>query len=601
MARWYRAAEFKSLESATQAVVRLQGLFAGRRELITYRFAVAGPPDSQLLIAAALARDADDVGPHIDAQARSILLQKGELTPLPDILLDHLYADWASFPRYPLTLLGSLVFQSSLDEPVEDSVAVVSHAKCRDCGQIRHKIARLNLCQTCWERVKPTIRRQWREIKDRRRLRRAVDEHIEEQHRARAAQAELRQLQEQANRREERPVSVSLTPQEAAKQEIARLRAEGLVPKPNTPEFGPYMRLHQIAKGYNAPGGRTPPPLVLTDKDHLMRRMYLESDVPVGELQKALDYDPNRLFKFRHQQGFPIREDWQKTNPPTIHMADHEQLLVQDGKPYFKSRRTGDVRLAFDDAEPVLALAADRPLSEEEQHTVQEAFAQAMAEPVAEEPVAEEPVVFNSELTAKGTPRKRTYTERKPNKVLTEAEQLEVLRLYDDFSISTDEIVRAYGISNGQLHRVISRHKVPLRSTRPGYKPGFKPGRLELIDGKQTWVPNADAKQLHLGQAPGAEEMPAMPEPTVSEDRQNGAEAAPEAAQPTQLVVARQPVIDFAVRYSEPVWTVTYVSVATVHLNADSIDAAIQAARQTLGADINIVNVQRDGGALWKS
>src|SRR5215467_2734784 len=67
-------------------------------------------------------------------------------------------------------------------------LVVTSHAKCRSCGGQRHKIARLNLCEQCWLEVKPSLRAEWRRIKDRRKLKLAVDAALEEQRREKTQQ-----------------------------------------------------------------------------------------------------------------------------------------------------------------------------------------------------------------------------------------------------------------------------------------------------------------------------------------------------------------------------------------------------------------------------
>lgn len=50
----------------------------------------------------------------------------------------------------------------------------VSHARCRQCGQTRHRNARFNLCGKCWQAKKADVQSGWRTIKDRRALKRGV-------------------------------------------------------------------------------------------------------------------------------------------------------------------------------------------------------------------------------------------------------------------------------------------------------------------------------------------------------------------------------------------------------------------------------------------
>jgi len=55
-------------------------------------------------------------------------------------------------------------------------VVRVSHARCRRCGQTRHRNAKRNLCGQCWSEEKHHVRQGWRDIKDRRALKRAQAE-----------------------------------------------------------------------------------------------------------------------------------------------------------------------------------------------------------------------------------------------------------------------------------------------------------------------------------------------------------------------------------------------------------------------------------------
>jgi transposase-like protein len=51
-------------------------------------------------------------------------------------------------------------------------VVKVSHARCRQCGQTRHRNAKSNLCGRCWKLRKPEVQQAWRDIKARRALKR---------------------------------------------------------------------------------------------------------------------------------------------------------------------------------------------------------------------------------------------------------------------------------------------------------------------------------------------------------------------------------------------------------------------------------------------
>src|SRR5262245_27326612 len=144
MARWLRAAHFKNLLAATQSAKQLEVLFAGRRNFTVYRFVCPGPDGDNTLFVAGLARDLDEVSPHIEAQTRQLLGKGGVLTRVPDIIREQLFTDAAQLVREPITDFQSAFFVSDRDtvRKSEGSVAETSHARCRDCGQSRHKFAR---------------------------------------------------------------------------------------------------------------------------------------------------------------------------------------------------------------------------------------------------------------------------------------------------------------------------------------------------------------------------------------------------------------------------------------------------------------------------
>jgi hypothetical protein len=54
-------------------------------------------------------------------------------------------------------------------------VARTSHAKCRECGKVRHRFARFNVCGACWERKKTAMQAERRERKERREARRTPE------------------------------------------------------------------------------------------------------------------------------------------------------------------------------------------------------------------------------------------------------------------------------------------------------------------------------------------------------------------------------------------------------------------------------------------
>lgn len=602
--RWYRAASFGSLQAAGLALHRLEAFCFGRPDRIGYQAVVPGPEDEPILIVTALARDdffvTSGTRRRIDDTFESC---GGTATPLPDAIVNRLYWTWdlgASPEVWPNPMLMStLDIAGKPHAPREDLLVVTSHAKCQDCGTNRHKIARLNICQECWQKIKPAIRRQWRGIKERRQLRRAVEEHIAEQRRQRELQANLATLRQQRNaaRKGAALVDVDLTPQEQAKVEIARMRAEG-VPPPGTPERARYMTLHAIA---NSGAERRNSPGEVNAQDRLLGRLYAETDVMVRDLFQATGLDSNRLRRVQRILQIPNRDDVRPFNPP-VRVQPGDELVVINGEALFKSE-TGLMRPVFgtngvhkeddDEAmrmrrtlherpepgpdpepdpapdpapdpqpepepEPVLAIAADRPLTEEEQRTAQEAFAQAIAEPEPE-PAPEQP----------GNKRGR-------RRAWSPEVRAEIVAAYQDPSVSVSEIQRAYGVAEGTLYRFLKLAGVPVRSA------------AKSEAGRQGYE-RYQAAQLHLGQAPGAaieEETPTVTTPTPPTSAP--APTPQPDASPVLALIRNQ-----AYEPQQRAWAVTYIVQRTELVAAPSIDEALRIMRERHGDDIDVVQLQR--------
>lgn len=415
-------------------------------------------------------------------------------------------------------------------------MATTSHAKCRNCGQIRHKISRLNLCRECWLQTKPQIKERWRSIKSRRLLRRAVEEVL-------AARAEAPEHFEQ----EELQLTVADTPSETAQNgtmrdlfesirnkslpkdmystAIERIRAEG-VPPYGTSERSLYLQLFK----------RMPPD---TELDQLVQRLYVETNVLVRDIEEALKsegVDANFIQRARKRGQIAPREETPDWHPAVV-TSDDEELVVEHRVPYLRNTKTDERRLVFPEPQP-------------------EARA--------------------TRITVRGT----KTTRRAPHFATPEVEA-EVLRLYEDVSIPLDEIKKAYSLTNGGLFRILHRHNVVPRSKRPAASNVSSAGHYKMVDGVQTWVPGDVVQQLHLGQAPGAgEQLPEQPaEPPVS--------SAPiTVATPITLAVP-------TVTLHEREWFISYVVTRSLNVSAPSIDEALRKARKHCGEDVEITNIQR--------
>ena len=597
MPPWSHAAQFTSLQASGLALQRLEAVFFGRPEYRACRQVSVGPNGAHLIVVAALAREDFHVLHDVALTVRHTFEAFGGMPIVLDpAIRARFFEAWEH--------LGSnqvIDFNPELEGPL----VVTSHAKCADCGGNRHKIARLNICQPCWEKVKPAQRREWRNIKDRRRLRRSVEEYFEEQHRQRAHQqtlVELRQL-----RNGESTVMAPNTPmtREEAQLEIARIRAEG-VPPPGSPERTAYMRLHAIAN-YGT-SGRPVTINTLTPQDKLLLRLYTETDLQVKEIFAGLGVDANRLLRARKLSGTKTREDmipWR----PKYHINEGEELVLVGNEPMFRSP-TGLLRPVFEEPKPD---PIPQPEPEPEPQPDPEPVPVAEREQ-PEQPEPEQVQRTDVGVTVHSTPRKRKYAPR--SKSLPMAVQEEIVRLYQDPEIPVYEIQRAYDIPNGTLYRILERFKIDRGLRRSPGRGHVATGRLELINGRHEWVPG-EPGQLHLGAAPGAQEPlpePAPESPAHKEQAPMPPDAQDWIAQATRTLEAEEAArqqtaalevngehstlpVPLAVpehlQVRQRAWAVTFVMTRTELVAAPTIDEALRVMRERHGEEIDVTGVQR--------
>jgi len=135
-------------------------------------------------------------------------------------------------------------------------VVRVSHAKCRQCGQTRHRNAKANLCGRCWRQRKPEIQQQWRDIKARRAQTR--NGHVEAETEAPLTiAAAIEEVQEEVAQRQR----VMLSPEQ--KQEIVDLYMNSDTPVKEiaatygVPETAPFRLLSEAGISWRR-GDRVP-------------------------------------------------------------------------------------------------------------------------------------------------------------------------------------------------------------------------------------------------------------------------------------------------------------------------------------------------------
>jgi len=430
-------------------------------------------------------------------------------------------------------------------------VPSTSHAKCRSCGSVRHKFARLNVCENCWREVKPSIREEWKRIKERRALRRAVDAHFQ------GVQSTFNQEALFVTT----PTAVATangthtdslddvweqlragTPSPEEREEIiARVKAVG-VPKEGTPERALYMRLFIRRSEHNE------------HRQQLIARLYRDSDVPVGEIMKGLAVDANEIARVRRKFDLGTREDM-RPYAPSAHIGENEDLIVSgpwgNAVALFRDRDTGVMRPVWDTPEVI---------AEPEPEPVAETIAEPAPIPEPEtEPVAAVPV--EEQKRARGPNRYRPP--------LTEAEKQEIIRLFMDPTIPVHEIQTTYNLGNHALYRMLE--DAGIKGGRKGLQHSNvdNAGHFRMIDGHQTWVPGDAVQQLHLGQAEVV-----VPAPEVR-------------AQATQQLAVPEVVLN------ERAWAVHYIVTRVALVVGGSIDEALRHAREQLGNDIDVIRVER--------
>lgn len=327
-----------------------------------------------------------------------------------------------------------------------------SHARCRKCGGIRHKVARLNLCRTCWLEEEPSLRQQWRDIKARRAARRFAE--VQQLELAMANPTPSTEPEPEAETNGTLPGGSELfalirngqLPDDRRAEAIATIQREG-VPPMGTPERALYMTLFvRHAEPDNA-------------REALIERLYTDSDAQLVEIYRALDMDQNELDRVRRRRGFGYR---QSGYLPSARLDKNEELQIDDGQAYARNKDTGLLRALW--SSPLEVKPPDPFLRNKGSSKV--------ADP---------------SLTRRGTPRKR-----KAPHYLDQATEVEVARLYGDPSIPVKEIQRAYNISSGLLFRILERQGTPHRSQgRPVTHNVDQSGHFKLINGKQTWIPGA--------------------------------------------------------------------------------------------------------------
>ena len=379
MARWLSAAIFSNVESGGAALRRLRLSFTGHEDLLVAYLFVAPAPlgrdgrwrddEGQVLCLAAIARYDTRFVREIAGSVEGVLMgHGGRPIELPPLIVDCLFQDWSQ-RVLELDAEPNLLFLSTLDkappqpDPQEDPLVVTSHAKCRRCGQARHKTARFNLCQVCWEKLKPEIRREWRTIKERRHARRtSLDLHVNEALRQqRQADAEARERAEAAQRRQELAAAATVTeaPQasvwdltpEQAQAEIDAIRASG-VPGKHDPAKGRYMQLFKVARGlprsgYTKDRAKSEP----SHLDQLLGKLYIDTDIPVHEIARGMHVAKSVIGYTRNKLGLPARDAVPRWHPRG-RILEGEELTTIDGEPVFRDSTTGAVRPIWPPAAP---------------------------------------------------------------------------------------------------------------------------------------------------------------------------------------------------------------------------------------------------------
>lgn len=192
-----------------------------------------------------------------------------------------------------------------------------SHARCRQCGQARHKMARFNLCQRCWEEVKPSVRERWKQIKERRALRRAVDAHVAEVMRAPALEEDTLHVSESSNgiigHQDDLQAQIDSgqLPDDKVAEAIDYIKAKnnGRIPPLGTRERGIYMRLHS----------RMPRKIwsLSEEQEHEIIRLYKDPSIPLKEIVQAYgSTDLTMIYRVLDKHGEPHNRLAAQRQPP---------------------------------------------------------------------------------------------------------------------------------------------------------------------------------------------------------------------------------------------------------------------------------------------
>jgi hypothetical protein len=349
----------------------------------------------------------------------------------------------------------------------------ISHARCRKCGQTRHRGARFNLCRNCWVQLKPQVRAGWRDIKERRRARRDV--HAKE------------------------TLQMTETP-------TVEATSNGAAPPMGTKERAAYMRSFIHRKG--------------------ARYEHWEED-----LLKAYDGGLAPLDS--------IKEAFGTSNGWIAHLLKTRGVTPRADRPGWSNKPKRPGHFAWIDGHQ---LWQPWPAPEgKSQEVLEPEVPQAEAVESVPEPEQPEP-----------KERRRFRSAR-----LTPEQEAEVTRLYDDDNVPVSEIQRAYSVGPQIIMKLVHKAGLVPRMKRPGY------------------------------QRPVTEVPMVAPEPAPAPKE------APVESNVVALVTPPMTYLPKAHAVIERAWAISYVVTRTQLVTAPSIDEALRRIRESHGADIEVVSVQR--------
>lgn len=159
----------------------------------------------------------------------------------------------------------------------------ISHAKCRRCGQTRHRNAKRNLCGSCWAKEKHHVQDHWREIKARRAAKREALVSPEEVGVPLSMQEAIEEVLAVPNGHVERAPRTRLTPEQ--KQEIVDLYMNTDTPVKEiastygVPETAPFRLLGEFGiswrRGDRMPESRPGPKRELPPHIEAMKEVHV--------------------------------------------------------------------------------------------------------------------------------------------------------------------------------------------------------------------------------------------------------------------------------------------------------------------------------------